>query len=120
MASPKKTVKEPDFLAFASGSSGPELTPRDIQKEVHNKVTSDPTFDDFERMLASPAPKAAKKAVKKNFKPKIFDMDLAQDRQLLTELFNSPDHVIQYYKDNWTPMGGYKAFVIYAEISKQS
>lgn len=119
MASVKKTVKEPDFLAF-SNTAGPAIPSRDIQKEVHNKVTSEPSFDDFEKMLAGAAPKpASRKAIKKgNFKPKVFDMDLAKDRELLTELFNSPNHVIQYYKDNWTPMGGYRAFVIYAEILK--
>lgn len=118
--SKKNKIEKPNFLQFSSNSeksNGVRKINRDIGKELHNKDWMDQTVGTFEKGMGF-APPAGTEKTKKIFKTKVFNPDLAKDKELLDMLLNSENHKITYWKDTFTGLGECKILVIYYEIKK--
>lgn len=49
----------------------------------------------------------------------VLDPEKENDGKLLNQLLNSDKYIITYFKDNWTPQGSYRVFVIYGKKKDQ-
>lgn len=115
MAKKKVESESLDFLAFTSVASDVKNQPiRNLQQELYSRDWKDQTVSAFEKQQGF-ATKAAEKLDVKH-KVRVFSPDNVTDRNLLDQLMNSPNHKITYWKDNWTPAGEYRVFVIYSEV----
>lgn len=91
---------------------------RSLVDELYKKNWQQKTVDAFEeRTGIAPSKGTAKQTL--NYKNRVFEPSFDKDQQLLNELMNSPKYKIIYLKDNWTPDGSYKLFIIYAEILEE-
>jgi len=104
-----------DFLPFTGVSSDQKnKRQRNLAQELYSKNWQDETITAFEKQQGFVVKPAAKELVK--HKVKVFSPENEKDKNLMIELMNSPNHKITYWKDNWTPSGEYRVFVIYSEI----
>jgi hypothetical protein len=113
----KKLVREgaSAFSTLTDLKPGPE--PRNLGKELFNKNWHQETIDSFEIASGIKQPKKNEEIVQR--KVKVFCPEHEGDKNLMMQLMNSKNHRIVYYKDNFTPQGEYKAFVVYEEILKE-
>lgn len=114
----KKKVREQTLGSFSSVSNDKKSAERNLGAELFNKNWQEEKIDAFEKGLGIDTSK--KQDVQYKHKVKIFQPSADKDRDLLTELMNSPKHTITYWKDNWTALGEYLVFVVYTEeITKE-
>lgn len=117
----KKKIATPSLEAFTKVSNIKNSSVkenRNIKEELFNKNWQADQVDSFERALGINT-KAGESKVEYKHKVKIFQPSADKDRDLLTELMNSPKHKITYWKDNWTALGEYLIFVVYTEEVKK-
>ena len=113
-----KKILEDSSESFEQFTSiAPDLKRRDernLTDELYKKNWQTKTVDNFEKSMGIHPGEAGKQ--KMLMKNRIFEPSYDKDQELLNELMNSPKFRIVYLKDNWTPDGSYKLFVIYGEI----
>lgn len=116
MAKQKLEGSEENLDLFTS--IAPDLKRRDERQlvdELYKKNWQQKTVDAFEARVGIAPSKGSDKQTL-NYKNRLFEPSYDKDQQLLNELMNSPKYKIIYLKDNWSPDGAYKLFIIYAEI----
>lgn len=113
----KKTLEDSSDNFEQFSGVAPDLKRRDERNlidELHKKNWQAKTVDNFEKSMGiTPGPPEKQKMLMKN---RIFEPGYDKDQELLNELMNSPKYRIVYQKDNWSPDGSYKIFIIYGEL----
>lgn len=116
----KLEVSEESFSQFTS--IAPDLkrsSDRVLPDELNKKSWQTKVIDNFEQSIGIPSGgRTPGSPPKMNYKNRLFEPTYDKDQNLLNELMNSPKYRIVYLKDNWTPDGSYKIFVIYGEIEE--
>jgi hypothetical protein len=110
MVSDKNTATE----HFIFGRAGEVPTSkRNVQAEVKgSKLDVEREIDAFELsrgIIRKPKTNLSEYA----FNNIILDPEEQRDNEMLSKLLNDEKYLITYYKDNWTPQGTYRVFIIY-------
>lgn len=86
---------------------------RNIQTEVKNSLLDvEKEIDAFE-LSRGIVRKPKTNMADYNFKNIILDPEEERDNEMLSRLLNDEKYLITYWKDNWTPQGTYRVFIIY-------
>jgi hypothetical protein len=120
MASTKQhTEKETEHFLFGTRSDMRRAPGRNVQRELKGEALDvKETIDAFEQ---------AKGIIRKpkvdlsqyEYQNIVLDPEKENDGKLLNQLLNSDKYIITYFKDNWTPQGSYRVFVIYGKKKDQ-
>jgi hypothetical protein len=99
---------------FIFGRTGDiSKTKRNIQSEVKNSLLDvEKEIDAFE-LSRGIVRKPKTNMGDYNFKNVVLDPEQERDSDMLSMLLNDENYLITYYKDNWTPQGAYRVFIIY-------
>jgi hypothetical protein len=111
----KKKLVSTDHLTFTQISAEKNKdkpTERNLAEELYRKSWQNEKVDAFEKQMGI-AP--GSKKPKLQYQSKVLSPEVPTERELLNKLMNSPKYAIIYWKDNWTPQGEYRAFIIYSE-----
>jgi hypothetical protein len=110
-----KEAKETEHFTFGSTSADLRTPRRNVQREIKGDfLDKEKTIDAFEQSKGF-ARKPKVDVTKFEFKTVILDPEKQHDNDLLNMLLNEDKYVITYYKDNWTPQGNYRVFIIYGK-----
>jgi hypothetical protein len=120
MASPK-IEKETEHFVFGAQSDVPRRKEaRNPQREVRGEMLDvKATLDAFEE---------ARGIIRKpkvdlslyEYRNIVLDPEKEADSRMLNQLLNGEEYIINYYKDNWTPQGNYRIFVIYGKKKEKA
>ena len=114
MDSTKEAIATEHFT-FGSTSSDLRTQKRNVQREIKGEfLDKDKTIDAFEQSRGF-GRKPKTDVSKYEFKTVILDPEKQHDNDLMNMLLNDDKYVITYYKDNWTPQGNYRVFIIYGK-----
>lgn len=107
---------------FSFGIASGDLKPthkRNVQREVKGGDILDQqsTIDAFE-MSKGILRKPKVDMAEFQFQNIVLDPEKDVDNKMLNQLLNDDKYMITYYKDNWTPQGTYRVFVIYGKKKK--
>lgn len=89
---------------------------RNVRSEVMNK-DFDPTavIDAYEQARGIRKKGNKLDTDEFEFKSIVLDPEQPKDNDMLSLLMNDSKYIITLYKDNWTPQGTYRVFVIYGK-----
>ncbi len=110
-----KDNKETEHFIFGTQSEIKKRASRNPQREVRGelldvKATLD-AFEESKGIIRKPRVDISQY----EYKNIILDPEKDGDSRMLNQLLNSEDYIISHYKDNWTPQGNYRIFVIYGK-----
>jgi hypothetical protein len=115
------TEKATEHFDFGTASSDFRPQPkRSIQRELKGEILDQQkTVDAFEQAKGW-AKKPKMDLSIYEFHNIVLDPEKQHDGEMLSRLLNDDKYVISYYKDNWTPQGSYRVFVIYGKKKETS
>jgi hypothetical protein len=114
------TEKMTEHFDFGSASTDFKPTPkRTIQRELKGEIIDQQKeIDAFEQAKGwSKKPKVDMSVYE--FQSIVLDPEKQHDNDMLSQLLNNEKYIISYYKDNWTPQGTYRAFIIYGKKKEE-
>jgi hypothetical protein len=116
MASINKETRTEHFdFGIASADFKTSTPKRNVQREIKGEVLDkDKTIDAFEEARGF-GRKPKVDMAQYEFKTIVLDPEKQHDNDMLSMLLNDEKYIITYYKDNWTPQGTYRVFVIYGK-----
>lgn len=101
-----------DQLSDITNSSIPELSDRDLEKELFATKGVTEIIDALEQVKGHGV---KTKKVEARVYNKIFCPNTPEDARLLNQLLNDKEFEIVMWKDTWTAHGDFRIFIIYKE-----
>lgn len=112
----KKVIQDSSETFEQFSSVAPDLkrkNERSLVDELYKKNWAVDAMDNYEKAVGITPPSGKVEEV--IYDNHLFNPTYDADKKLLNELMNSPKYKIIYMKDNWSPDGEYRVFVVYSK-----